>query len=78
MKTTHCQEPRDKGWKKTHDWKEKLLSRGETKVLIKAVLEAISSRATSIYHLPMQLCHDIHSIIQKFWWGSSLSGKGVT
>lgn len=53
------------------------MSRGEKVFLIKAILQAIPSRATSIYRLPMRLCHDIHSIIQKFLWGSSLSGKGV-
>lgn len=53
------------------------MSRGKKFVLIKVVLQAIPTYATSVYKLPMRLVNEFHSITRRFWWGSN-SNKGTT
>lgn len=63
-------------WKKTHWWKENLLSRGGKYILIKVVLQAIPCFATLVFKLPKSLCDELHSLIGKFWWSSTKEGNG--
>lgn len=53
-------------WKKTHGWKEKLLSRGGKAILIKLILQAIPFYAMSVFKLPLSLCQEFLSLIRKF------------
>ena len=51
-------------------WKEKLLSQAGKEVMIKAVVQSISTYSMGVFKLPVGLCKDIEAMIRKFWWGS--------
>lgn len=68
---------RDRVWKKLQGWKEKLLTRAGKDVLIKAVVQAIPAYAMSYFKFPTGLCHDISSLIRRFWWGASKGRRGI-
>ena len=54
-------------WKKLQGWEGKLLSQAKREVLIKAVIQAIPTYTMSCFKLPIMLCHDIESLVRKFW-----------
>ena len=56
-------------WKKLQGWEGKLLSQAGIEVLIKAVIQGIPTYTMSCFKLPTMLCHDIKSLVHKFWWG---------
>ena len=57
-------------WNKIQGWKKKLLSQaGGKEILLKSVVQAISTFAMSYFKLPVGLCRDIEKMIHKFWWG---------
>ena len=56
-------------WRKLQGWEGKLLSQASHEVLIKVVIQAISTYAMGYFKLPLGLCHEIETIIKKFWWG---------
>ena len=47
----------------------KLLSQAGREVLIKSVIQAIPTYTMSCFKLPSTLCHEIETLIRKFWWG---------
>jgi hypothetical protein len=49
-------------------WKEKLLSKVDKEVLIKAVVQAIPSYAMSCFDLTRTPCDDISNMVGRFWW----------
>jgi hypothetical protein len=57
-------------WDRINRWKEKFLSQAERKILLKAVIQAISTYTISVFQLPKTLCKDINSMMGRFWWGS--------
>lgn len=57
--------------KKTQSVKEHLLSRPGKDVLFKAVAQSISTYMMSIFKFPEGLIDEIHSLLNRFWWGSS-------
>jgi hypothetical protein len=67
----------DRIWKKLKGWKEKVLSRAGKETLIKAVAQAIPNYILSCYKLPEGCCHDIDSMLAKFWWGSSEESRKI-
>ncbi|XP_075636752.1 uncharacterized protein LOC142608991 [Castanea sativa] len=56
-------------WMKLQGWEGKLLSQAGREVLIKSVIQAIPTFTMSCFKLPITLCHEIESLIRKFWWG---------
>ena len=54
-------------WKKLQGWEGKLLSQAGREVIIKAVIQAIPTYTMSCFKLPIMLCHDIESLVRKFW-----------
>ncbi|XP_058723191.1 uncharacterized protein LOC131594996 [Vicia villosa] len=60
----------DRVQKKVKGWKEKVLSKVGKEVLIKAVAQAIPNYIMGCYKMPEAVCHEIESIVSKFWWGS--------
>ena len=56
-------------WKKLQGWEGKLHSQAKREVHIKVVIQAIPTFTMSYFKLPTTLCHDIESLVHKFWWG---------
>jgi hypothetical protein len=50
-------------------WKEKLLWIGGKEILLKAVAQAISVYAMSVFLIPKGVCKRMMDAISKFWWG---------
>ncbi|XP_048489793.1 uncharacterized mitochondrial protein AtMg00310-like [Beta vulgaris subsp. vulgaris] len=61
----------DRIWKKLQGWKEKLLSRAGKEILLKKVIQAISTYLMGVYKIPHSVIQKIHSAMTRFWWGSS-------
>ena len=60
---------KEKVWKKLQGWEWKLLSQACCEVLIKAVIQAIPTYSMGCFKIPLGLCHEIETMIKKFWWG---------
>ena len=60
---------KERVWKKSQGWKEKLLSITGREVLIKAVIQAILTYTMSCFKLPKGLIKELEVLIRKFWWG---------
>jgi hypothetical protein len=56
-------------WDRICGWKEKFLSQAGKEIMLKAVIQAIPIYSMSVFLLPKTLCHDINSMMSKFWWG---------
>ena len=56
-------------WSKLQGWKEKLLSQANREVLLKAMIQAIPAYTISCFKLPINIFHEIETLIRKFWWG---------
>ena len=56
-------------WKRLQGWEGKLLSQARRKVLIKSVIQAIPTYTMSCFKLPVTLCHELETLVRKFWWG---------
>ena len=46
-------------------------------MLLKAVVQAISTYTISVFQLPKTLCRDINSMMSKFWWGHKDNGNKI-
>ncbi|XP_059451003.1 uncharacterized protein LOC132181787 [Corylus avellana] len=55
--------------KRLNDWKLKFLSQAGKEILLKAVVQAIPTYSMSVFKIPKELCNNINSLMQKFWWG---------
>ena len=58
---------KQKVWKRLQGWEGKLLSQAGREVLIKSVIQAIPIFTMSCFKLPTTLCHEIETLIRKFW-----------
>nr|XP_051221482.1 uncharacterized protein LOC127339703 [Lolium perenne] len=56
-------------------WKEKMLSIGGKEILLKAVAQAISVYAMSVFLLPKGICKRMMDAISQFWWGDDENTK---
>ena len=56
-------------WKRLQGWEGKLLSQTNRQVLIKSVIQTIPAFTMSCFKIPITWCHEIESLIRKFWWG---------
>jgi hypothetical protein len=59
------------------DWKLKFLSQAGKEILLKAVVQAIPTYCMNIFLLPKNLCNEINSLMQRFWWGRKEKEKGI-
>ncbi|KAK3200123.1 hypothetical protein Dsin_023538 [Dipteronia sinensis] len=67
----------DSVWAKIKGWGEKLLSVGGKEVLLKVVIQAISTYAMSIFRLPKGLISEIQRLCAGFWWGSKENQRKI-
>ena len=68
---------KDKVGKKLEGWKEKILSKAEEEILIKAVVQAIPTYTMSCFKIPNALCEDLTSMTRNFWWGQRKDEKKI-
>lgn len=61
---------------KLEGWKESLLNQAGKEVLIKAIIQAISSYAMSMVRFPKTFCNTLCSEVARFWWTSGRD-KGI-
>jgi hypothetical protein len=54
------------------------LSQAEKEVLLKVVVQVISTYCMSLFLLPKALCTEINSLMRKFWWGQQGKETGVS
>lgn len=59
---------KERVWRKLQGWEEKLFSQAGWEVLIKSVVQTISTYTMSYFKLSLGLCIDTESLIRKFWW----------
>lgn len=58
-------------WKKLQLWKGKLFSVGGREILIKAVAQATSTYAMSVFKLPSTLYEELQALVSRFCWGGN-------
>lgn len=58
-------------------WKGKTISRAGKEILIKSVVQAISSYVMGVFLLPKKLCEEMEVLMNKFWWVSNMENKGI-
>lgn len=60
---------KDKVWHRINNWKNLFLSQASKEILLKSVIQAISTYPMSMFKLSRITCKDIDSQMSKFWWG---------
>lgn len=68
---------KEKMWQRIHNWKNNFLSKAGNEVLIKAVLQAISTYSISVFKLSKKLCRDLEAMFSRFWWRHNQKEKHV-
>lgn len=69
---------KEKVWQKLHGCEGKLLSQAGHEVLMKAVIQAISTYNMGCFKLLRGLCHDIEALIKNFWWvNGEIRGRSI-
>jgi hypothetical protein len=58
-------------------WCEKMASFAAREVLIKSVLQSLSTYAMICFKLTKGLCSKLTTIASKYWWGGSLDRRGM-
>ncbi|XP_059449513.1 uncharacterized protein LOC132180640 [Corylus avellana] len=56
-------------WNRLTGWKEKFFTHAGKEVLLKALIQAISTYTMSVFQLPKILCKRINTMMSRFWWG---------
>ncbi|KAF5454761.1 hypothetical protein F2P56_024401 [Juglans regia] len=64
-------------WQKILNWKNHFLSQAGKEILIKAVLQAISTYTMSVFKLPKRLCRDINLLLSRFWWDNQQGESSI-
>jgi hypothetical protein len=60
---------KDRMWSKINSWSSRCLSQAGREILIKSVLQSISSYLMSTFMLPNSLINEIEKMLNAFWWG---------
>ena len=64
-------------WLKLQGWKEKLLSRSSSEVLLKVVVQVTPTYSMGCFKLLVTLCHEIEVMIRKLWWGQRRNRRKI-
>ncbi|KAL0345631.1 UNVERIFIED_CONTAM: putative mitochondrial protein [Sesamum radiatum] len=59
---------RDRCWDRIGGWNSKMLSQAGKGVLVKAVVQALSTYAMSCFQLSVSLVWNLESMMADFWW----------
>ena len=68
---------KEKVWRKLQNWEGKLLSQTGHEVLIKAVIQAISTFTMECFKIPLGLCHGIEALIKNFGEAKGERGRSI-
>ncbi|GAU39610.1 hypothetical protein TSUD_276500 [Trifolium subterraneum] len=72
---------KDRIWKRINSWRGCALSKAGKEIMIKSVMQAISSYVMSMFVLPTSLIDDIEKMINAFWWrggnNNNNNNKGI-
>lgn len=60
----------DKVWSLLQGWKSQFFSQGGKEVLIKSIIQAISSDAMGCFRIPKRILSKISALYARFWWGT--------
>ncbi|XP_024164061.1 uncharacterized protein LOC112171051 [Rosa chinensis] len=63
--------------KRTQGWRDKTLSVAGKEIMIKTVLQSIPNYVMKVFELPRHLCHAMHQLMAKFWWGDQGDVKKI-
>jgi hypothetical protein len=61
--------------KHASDWSEKYMSSGAKDILIKSILQSVSTYAMGVFKFPAGLIGDLERIIRDFWWGDEVNKR---
>ena len=64
-------------WKRIQEREGKLLSQASREILIKAVAQSLPTYTMSCFKLPISLCHNLESMICRFFWGQSGDNRKI-
>ena len=64
-------------WKILADWEAKLLSQVGREILIKSVAQALPTYTMTCFKLSLSLCHEIESMICRFFWGQKGDSRKI-
>lgn len=56
---------------KINGWQTKFLTSAGKETLIKAVAYAMPVYSINVFHLPIELCSELNSMIARYWWGTT-------
>lgn len=68
---------KEKIHKKLQGGRERTLTAAGKEVLLKSVIQSIPTYFMNCFEMPKQLCHDIHQLMAKFWWGATCKNKKI-
>ena len=75
MKDGKFQPVKEKIKKHLTDYDEKYSSSGAKEVVIKAVVQAMSTYPMSVFKFSDGLCEEIMKLIRDYWWGDETDRK---
>lgn len=55
-------------WQKIQNWKNVFLSKVGKEIMIKTVIQAISTYSMSVFRIPRKLCEELVALMARFWW----------
>jgi hypothetical protein len=61
--------------KRIEGWKEKFLSMGGKKILLKAIIQSIPVYAMAVFNIPKKLYKEMIDAMASFWWGDTKEKK---
>lgn len=68
---------KDRLWNRLHALNNKILSRAEKEILIKAIAQVIPSYCMNDFLIPVTLTDKLERMMNSFWYGSKKNGEGV-
>ena len=68
---------REKVWAKLQLWRGRMFSVGGREILIKAVAQATSTYAMSVFKIPITLCNNLQSLIARFLWNRGSDDRKI-